>query len=213
MAHRRAAAVAAVAACLLLAACSAGSAPRPTLAVSTSTTDPYGLASVPWPQDDAAASAWLGRLPDEVAGLTKVPADQSGDGFDFVVYRGGPAENDRSVSWFAGGGADGLLGVLDVEDGAVPCEQWASSPSLEQLAGLAGPVLAQAAAELPDPLPEAVPWFACTFTTDEAGEALAEADWEQFASWVSGDRSFSVSTHDEAERDLLVRAAVDAAAS
>lgn len=210
---RRAAAAAAVAACLLLAACSAGSAPRPTISVSTSATDPYGLSSVPWPQDDEAASAWLARLPDDVGGLTKVPADQEGDGFDFVVYRGGPEEDDRSVSWFGGGGADGLLGVLDVSDGGVPCQQWASSPSLEQLAGLAGPDLAQAAAELPDPLPETVPWWTCTFTHDELGEPLAEADWEWFASWVSGDRSFSVSTGDEAERDLLVQAAVQAAAS
>lgn len=213
MARRRAAAAAAVSACLLLAACSGGAGPRPTTSVSTSATDPYGLSSVPWPQDDDAAADWLGRLPDEVAGLSKVQADQSGDGFDFVVYRSGPEDDDRSVSWFAGGGVDGLLGVLDVDEGAVPCEQWASSPSLEQLAGLAGPELASAARALPDPLPETAPWWTCAFTHDELGEPIAEADWEWFASWLSGDRSFSVSTGDEAERDLLVQAAVEAAAS
>lgn len=210
---RRTAAVAAVSLCLFGAGCSADPGPRPTAVVSTSAADPYGLSSVAWPQDDDAATAWLGRLPETVGDLSKVSADQRGDGFDFVVYRSGPEEDDRSISWAEGGELVDLLGVLDFGEGAVPCEDWASSPSLTPLAGLAGPDLNRAVSALPDPLPEPVPWFTCTFTTDVTGEVLDDARQERLATWVSGGRSFTVATYDTAERDALVRAAVDAAAS
>ena len=198
----------------LLAACSAlpGSSPRPTAVVSTTSADPYGLASVPWPTDVPAATAWLGRLPGEVEGMTKVSDDQADSSFDFVLYRLGSQDMDRSVGWFEGGGLDALLGVLDFDDGAQPCDGWESSPSLTPLAGTAGDDLRTATRALPDTLPEAVPWWSCTFTHDDTGEALDEADWEWFATWVSGDRSFTVSASTEAERDALVRAAVQAAA-
>lgn len=213
--RRRSAAAAGAALCLVLAACSAlpGSDRPPAVTVSTSPADPYGVGSVPWPRDDASASAWLEAMPDEVGDLRKVPADRGSDGFGFVVYRSGPEQDDRSVSWFDGGGAEGLLAVLDVDEGAVPCEQWESSPSLEPLGGKSGDALRTAVRALPEPLPEAVPWWTCTFTTDDLGEPLEPADWEWFATWVSGDRSFSVSTGNEAERAALIRAAVDAAAS
>ena len=210
---RRTAAVAGICLGLLVAGCSADASPRPTVVVSTSAADPYGLSSVAWPQDDDAASAWLARLPQTVGDLSKVPADQSGDGFDFVVYRSGPEADDRSISWAEGGELVDLLGVLDFGEGAVPCADWESSPSLAPLAGLAGPALNRAVSALPDPLPEPVPWFTCTFSTDITGESLADAEQERFATWVSGDRSFTVATYDSAERDALIRAAVDAAAS
>lgn len=199
---------------LLASGCSAlpGPAPRPTAVVSTSSADPYGVGSVPWPADDDAAAQWLARMPAEVEGLAKVSSDEPGAGFDFVVYRSGAEDDDRSVAWFDGGGLEGLLGVLDLDDGAQPCEGWESSPSIAALAGQAGDELGTAIRALPETLPEAVPWWSCTFTHDELGEPLDPADWEWFATWVSGDRSFTVSTGDEAERDALVRAAVQAAA-
>lgn len=199
---------------LLASGCSAlpGSAPRPTAVVSTSAADPYGVGSVPWPADDDAAAQWLERMPAEVSGLAKVTSDEPGDGFDFVVYRSGTEDDDRSVAWFDGGGLEGLLGVLDLDEGAQPCEGWASSPSIAQLAGKTGDELRAAVLALPEMLPESVPWWSCTFTHDDLGEPLDPADREWFATWVSGDRSFTVSTGDEAERDALVRAAVQAAA-
>jgi hypothetical protein len=213
--RRRTAAVAGATACALLAACSAlpGADARPTAVVSTSAADPYGVGSVPWPQDDEAAEAWLQRMPDDVGDLRKVPADEAADGFGFVVYRSGPEQDDRSVGWFAGGGTEGLTAVLGVDEGSQPCERWESSPSLAPLAGKAGDALRTAVRALPETLPEPVPWWTCTFTHDELGEPLDEADWEWFATWASGDRTFTVSTGDEAERDALVRAAVQAAAS
>jgi hypothetical protein len=212
--RRRTAAMVSACVCLLLAGCSAlpGSEPRPTAVVSTSAADPYGVGSVPWPEDDEAAAAWLERMPDEVGDLAKVPTDEGSDGFGFVLYRSGPEQDDRSVSWFAGGSTDGLVAVLGFDE-TQPCEQWASSPSLAPLAGKAGDDLRTAVRALPETLPEAVPWWTCTFTYDELGAPLDEADWEWFGAWVSGDRSFTVSAGDAAERDALIRAAVDAAAS
>lgn len=197
---------------LLVSGCSALPGSTPTAVVSTSAADPYGLGSVPWPADDDAAAQWLERMPAEVDGLTKLASDEPGDGFDFVVYRSGSEDDDRSVAWFDGGGLDGLLGVLDLDEGAQPCEGWESSPSIAGLAGKAGDELRAAVESLPETLPEAVPWWSCTFTHDDLGEQLDPADWEWFTTWVSGDRSFTVSTGDEAERDALVRAAVQAAA-
>lgn len=208
---------AAVALCAVITACTSApaSSPRPTTVVSTSASDPYGFSAVTWPADDEAAAQWLDRLPEEVGGLAKVPAERDSSSFDFVVYRSGAEEDDRSVSWFALGGVDGLVAVLGVDDDddrTEPCDLWASSPSLDSLAGASGAVLRTAVRALPETLPEPVPWWTCTFTHDETGEPLATADWEWYATWVSGDRSFTVSTGSEAERDVLVAAAVQTAA-
>ncbi len=213
----RRAVVTAMAACAALTACTSlpgTSAPRPTAVVSTSAVDPYGFASVPWPADEDAATAWLDRLPTEVDGMTKVPGERVGSGFDFVVYRSGSEGDDRSVSWSVDdlGVVNSLVATLDFDDGTVPCEQWASSPSLASLGGKAGDSLRTARLALPETLPDTVPWWTCTFTHDDLGEPLDPADWEWYATWVSGARTFAVSTGDEAERDALVRAAVQSAA-
>ncbi len=210
--------VAALAACAALTACTSlpgTSAPRPTAVVSTSAADPYGFASVPWPADEDAATAWLDRLPAEVESMTKVGGERVSSGFDFVVYRSGPESDDRSVSWSVDdlGAVNSLMATLDVGDGTVPCEQWQSSPSLASLGGKAGESLRTAQLALPETLPETVPWWTCTFTHDDLGEPLDRADWEWYATWGSGTRAFAVSTGDEAERDALIRAAVQAAAS
>lgn len=210
--------VAAIAACAALTACTSppgSSAPRPTAVVSTSVADPYGLASVPWPADDDAATAWLDRLPAEVDGMTKVAGDRVGSDFDFVVYRSGSESNDRSVSWSVDdlGVVNSLVAALDFDDGTVPCEEWESSPSIASLGGKAGESLRTAVRALPETLTDSVPWWTCTFTHDDLGEPLDPADWEYYATWVSGTRTFAVSTGDESERDALIRAAVQAAAS
>lgn len=210
--------VAAIAACAVLTACTSlpgSSAARPTAVVRTSATDPYGFASVPWPADEDAAEAWLDRLPPEVDGMTKVRGERVGTTFDFVVYRSGSERDDRSVSWSVddGGVVNSLVAALDFDDGTVPCEQWESSPSIASLGGKAGEPLLTAVRALPETLSDSVPWWTCRFTHDDLGEPLDPADWEWYATWVSGTRTFAVSTGDEAERDALIRAAVQAAAT
>jgi hypothetical protein len=183
--------------------------------VSTSAADPYGFASVPWPADEDAATAWLDRLPAEVDGMTKVRGERVGKTFDFVVYRSGSESDDRSVSWSVDdlGVVNSLVAALDFDDGTVPCEQWESSPSIASLGGKAGESLRAAVRALPETLSDSVPWWTCRFTHDDLGEPLDPADWEWYATWVSGTHAFTVSTGDEAERDALIRAAVQAAAS
>ena len=209
--------VAAIAACAALAACTSlpgTSTPRPTVVVSTSPVDPYGFASVPWPADNDAATAWLDRLPAEVDGMTTVAGDRVGSDFDFVVYRSGSKSNDRSVSWSVDdlGVVNSLVATVDFDDGTVPCEQWESSPSITSLGGKAGEPLRMAVRALPETLWDRVPWWTCRFTHDDLGEPLDPADWEWYATWVSGTRTFAVSTGDQSERDALIRAAVQAAA-
>jgi hypothetical protein len=182
--------------------------------VRTSAADPYGFSSVAWPASDDDAARWLEGLPGQVGDLAKVPGERDGGTFDFVVYRSGAEEDDRSVSWSDddGGIVNSLVAALDFDDGTAPCEQWQSSPSLSSLGGKAGDPLRTAVRALPETLSDPVPWWTCLFTHDDLGEPLDPADWEWYATWVSGTRTFAVSTGDGAERDALIRAAVQTAA-
>ena len=168
---------------------------------------PLRLRLRPRPADDDAATAWLDRLPDEVGALVKVPAtgpptastsrlpgrSRAGRPERQLVRRRRAGRPARRPATSTRCRAVRALGVVAVAGRA------------RRQGGSGARYCGRGAAQT---LPEPVPWWTCTFTHDERARPSTRPAWEWLATWVSGDRSFTVSTRDEAERDALVAAAV-----